>query len=73
MIVLALIVSSFLENNRTQAPTTPANGTELLGIVILLVNNVSLLEDLLSFLLTDAVLLLDGPALPEIEFQAHLI
>jgi hypothetical protein len=61
-----------LEDHRTKAPATPADGTELFGIVIPLVDQVRLVEDLLRFLQADSVFPLDGPALRFIEDEAHL-
>jgi hypothetical protein len=72
VVVFAFCVMPDLEDHRTKASTTPADCTELFRIVILLVDQVSLVEDLLRFFQADAVPSLDGPALRSIENEARI-
>jgi hypothetical protein len=48
-----------LENYGTEPPAAPADGTELLRVLALLVNQICLIKDLLRFFQTDAMFFLD--------------
>ena len=58
--------------NRADAPPAPTNSAKLLRIVVLLVDQISLVKDFLCLFQTDAVFLLDGPALRFVEFETQL-
>src|ERR1017187_3683310 len=71
MVAFAFGIVPYLEYYGTEATPTPAYCTELLRIVVLLVDEVDLIEDLLCFRQADPVLVLDVPALRSIEFEPH--
>jgi hypothetical protein len=52
---IALGVVSDLENYGTQPPAAPPNGAKLFGIVVLLVDQIGLVKNLLSFFETNVV------------------
>ena len=62
MEILSTSLTPDLEDDVTEPPATPADGAELLWLVIFLVHQVSLIEDLLRFDEADAMFLLDSPA-----------
>ena len=72
MVVLTVFVLPGFKNDGTEAALTPANSTELFGIIILPVNQVSLVKDLLGILQTNAVLLFNDPALRSIKPEPHI-
>src|ERR1035438_9218083 len=67
VIVLAFHVTSDLKNHGTKAITAPSYRTKLFRIVTFLVNEVNLVENLLSLFQTDTMLPLDGQALRSVE------
>jgi hypothetical protein len=72
VVVFAFRVMPDLEDYGTEAPTAPANSTELFRIIVLLVNQVRLVKDLLHFFQTDTMFSLDYPALRSIKLEAHI-
>jgi len=68
-IVFALRVVPDFKDHRTEATLTPPDCAVLFRIVVLLVDKISLIEDLLGFLQAHPVLLFDGaafvPVIPE--------
>src|SRR5277367_4184354 len=73
MVVFAVRIVTDLKDDRAQPPTAEADRAELLRIVAPPVNQICLVEDLLRVFKADAVLPLDLPALPWIEFQPHTV
>jgi len=63
VIVLAPGAVSDFEDHRAEATARPSDCAELLRIAVLLVDNISLIEDLLRFLQANPVFLPDGTAL----------
>lgn len=59
MIIFALAIMPDLEDHRTQPITTPSDGTKLLRVVILLIDQISLIEYPLCLFETDAVFTLN--------------
>lgn len=59
MIILAVGVVSDLEDHGAQTSATPSNRAELLRVITLPVNQISLVKNLLNFFEADAVPLLD--------------
>jgi hypothetical protein len=72
MAVFALGVFPHFENNGTQNTTAPTDCTELFRIVVLLVYQVSLIEDLLRLFEADAVLSFDVTAFPAVDVEARI-
>jgi hypothetical protein len=61
-----------LEYDRTQTATAPANRAKLFRIVILLVDKISLIEDLPGFFETDSVSMPDLSVFPSVEVEAYI-
>jgi hypothetical protein len=57
MVVFAVGVKPDLENYGTETPTAPPDRTEVLWIIVLLVNQVRLVENLLRFFQLNAMFL----------------
>lgn len=60
-----------LENYRAEVAPAPTDGTKLLRIVVLLVDDIYLIEYLLRLIQADTVFSLDVLALPPIELEPH--
>src|ERR1017187_8734138 len=71
MIKLACGVMPDFKDDGTQEAAAPTDGTKLLRIVALLVDQVRLIEDLLRLLQADPVLPLDLPAFLSIKLEAR--
>lgn len=56
MVIFPFGIVPDLEDHGTQAPAAPPDRAELLGVLVLLVNQISLIENLLSLFEADAVL-----------------
>jgi hypothetical protein len=69
MVVFALRVMPDFENCGAEAASAPTDCTKLFRIVILLVNQIRLVENLLRFLETNAVLLFDASTLIAIKLE----
>lgn len=67
MMIFSFRIASNFEDYGTEATTTPSDCAELLRIVILPVDEISLIEDRLRFFQTQAMLSFDFPALLPIE------
>jgi hypothetical protein len=72
MVVLASGITPDLEDDGAERFSAPSDRTELLRIIVLLVNQVRLVKDLLRFFQADAVLSFDGSALRWIKIEAHI-
>ena len=72
MVIFALGIVPNFKNNGTKAIATPTNRTKLLRIIAPSVHQIDLVENLLRFLQTDAVLPLDITALRRMELEAYL-
>lgn len=72
MVVFSLLVIPNLKNYRTEAAPAPADGAELFGIIVLLVNQVSLIENLLHLLQADTVPSLYSLALQSVKLDARI-
>ena len=55
MVILSMLIVPDLKDYRTEASGAPSDSSELLGMVVLLVQNVGLIEYLLSFSQANAV------------------
>jgi len=72
VVVLALAVIPDLEDNGTEAASTPSNCTKLFRMVAPLVDQIRLVEYLLRFFEADTVFSFDIRTLFPIEATAHL-
>lgn len=72
MVVFSLFVMPDLKYDGTEASSAPTNGAELFRVIVLLVNQVSLLENLLRLFQADTVFLLYGPAFQPVELKTRI-